>query len=131
MSQIDVITTGGATVSGTVPVADGAGGYAWQTAASAAAGASRTITSATTITASDSIIAADATGAAFSQPLPAAFAGILTIDAITATTHLVTLTPAGSDTIEGASSLTLGDQASGAPYQSVQLARVGTTWRVV
>lgn len=97
----------------------------------AVVGASRSITSATTITSSDSILLVDASSSAFSQPLPAAFVGVLTVDAVAANTHLVTLTPHGADTIEGLSSLPLGSQASGATYQSVQLARVGTTWRII
>lgn len=100
----------------------------------------RTVVAATSIVATDKTIQLDATSGAITQPLPAvaAFAGRLTLVALTTTTNLVTLTPNGSDTITipaapPVSALNLGTWASGAPYTSAQLLpdAANGTWRVV
>lgn len=125
-----------------VPHPDGSGGWAWGAGGGGGGGAAtlRTITAATTIVSGDAgnVIELDATSAAFSQALPDAttYAGRVTLVATTTGTNVVTLTTTGGQTIDppgvaAVSTLALGTQASGSPYQAVDLIPDGANWRIV
>jgi hypothetical protein len=96
-------------------------------------GSSHTVTSAYTLTSLDHVIMADATSAAFTITLPTAvgFNGRYTVEAITASTNVVTLATTSSQTIEGASTINLGTAAANAPYGAVDLVSDGANWRIV
>jgi hypothetical protein len=76
---------------------------------------------------------ADATSAAFTITLPTAvgYSGVYNIEAITSTTNIVTLSTTSSQTIEAASTTSLGTNASGALYSSVTLVSDGANWRIL
>ncbi|MEO5949834.1 MAG: hypothetical protein ABIQ04_00125 [Candidatus Saccharimonadales bacterium] len=92
-----------------------------------------TKTSAYTITANDTVILVDATSATFTLTLPTAagYVGRYTIDAISGGNNLVTVAASGGQTIDGAATTTIGNQASGAPWSSVDLISDGSNWRTV
>jgi hypothetical protein len=96
-------------------------------------GSTRTVTAAYTLAGTDHVVLADATSAAFTVTLPTAvsFSGRYTIDAITTSTNLVTLATTSSQTIDGASTTSIGTQASGAPWSSVDVISDGSNWRIV
>jgi hypothetical protein len=96
-------------------------------------GISHTVTTSYNLTNTDHVLMADATSAAFTVTLPTAvgFNGRYTIDAISTGTNIVTLATTSSQTIDGASTITLGTQVSGATYSSVDLISDGANWRVV
>jgi hypothetical protein len=76
---------------------------------------------------------ADATAGGFTRtlPTPVGSAGMkITIDAITTGVNLVTVATAAG-TIDGAATLNLGTQASGAPYKCAEFRSDGTIWRIV
>jgi hypothetical protein len=96
-------------------------------------GSSHTVTSTYTMTGTDHVVMADATGGGFTITLPTAvgFSGRYTIDAVTSTTNVVTLSTTSSQTIDGSSSTTLGTGASGAYWTSVDLVSDGANWHTV
>jgi hypothetical protein len=96
-------------------------------------GSSHTVTSTYTMTGTDHVVMADATGGGFTITLPTAvgFSGRYTIDAVTSTTNIVTLSTTSSQTIDGSSSTTLGTGASGAYWTSVDLVSDGANWHTV
>lgn len=93
----------------------------------------RSISSNYTLIATDHVILADATSAGFTITLPTAvgYIGRYTIDAITSTANLVTVVTSSSQTIDGVSTTTVGTQASGATWSSVDLISDGSNWRSV
>jgi hypothetical protein len=101
--------------------------------ASLVTGTSHTVTTAYTLTGSDHVVLADATSAAFTVTLPTAvgFSGRYTIDAISTGNNIVTLATTSSQTIDGSSTTTLGTQASGAYWSSVDLISDGSNWRSI
>jgi hypothetical protein len=101
--------------------------------ASVVIGYTHTVTATYAIVNTDHNVLADATSAAFTVTLPTAvgYSGRYTIDDITSTANLVTLATTSSQTIDGNSSTTLGTQASGAPWSSIDLISDGANWRSV
>lgn len=91
-----------------------------------------TITGATAIVPTEfAAFFVDSTGGPFTVTLPPAASCVglpVRIKAITSVSNLVTVACSGSDTIDGASSITLG---SGGSYQGVVLISDDGTWRVV
>lgn len=104
-----------------------------QIPSSVATGSQRTASTTDPIVSTDHVIFYDATSAPFTATLPTAvgFAGVLLLEAITATTNLVTIATTSSQTIEGANTVTLGTPASGAVYTVVTLVSDGANWRIV
>lgn len=96
-------------------------------------GGSKTVTGAYTVATSDNVILADATTAAFTVTLPTAvgFSGRFTITGISSGNNVVTVATSASQTISGASTVTVGTQASGASYSSVDVVSDGANWRIV
>jgi hypothetical protein len=96
-------------------------------------GLSHTVTTTYTMTSTDHVVMADATSAAFTITLPTAvgYSGVYNIEAITSTTNIVTLSTTSSQTIEAASTTSLGTNASGALYSSVTLVSDGANWRIL
>jgi hypothetical protein len=96
-------------------------------------GSSHTVTTTYTLTSLDHVLLVDATSGAFTVTLPTAvgFNGRYTIDAVTTTTNIVTLTTSSSQTIDGSSSTTLGTNASGAYWSTVDLISDGANWHIV
>jgi hypothetical protein len=96
-------------------------------------GGARTVTSATTLLTSDTVVLADASSVAFTVTLPTAigFNGRFTITAVTAGTNVVTVATTASQTISGATTQTVGTQASGAGYSSLDVVSDGANWRIV
>lgn len=102
-------------------------------AASAVMGVSHTVYSTYTLTATDHVVMADSTSSGFTITLPTAvgFNGRYTIDSISTGNNIVTLATTASQTIDGSSTTTLGTQASGAIWSSVDLVSDGANWRTV
>lgn len=92
-----------------------------------------TVTAAYTIV-DDFLVLADATSSGFTVTLPPAVRSVgdpVTVKAITSGTNRVTLAAQAGDTIDGAATVSLGNAASGAAYQSVTVVSDDATWRVV
>jgi hypothetical protein len=100
---------------------------------SAVMGLSHTVSTTYTLTATDHVIMADSTSASFTITLPTAvgFNGRYTIDSISSGTNVITLATTSSQTIDGSSTTTLGSQASGAIWSSVDLVSDGANWHTV
>lgn len=83
-------------------------------------GAVKTVTTTYTASALDELVLADASGGAFTVTLPRAEDGTkrLTIKRISSGVNAVTIEPQGSDTIEGAASVTLATQWGSRTLQS-------------
>jgi hypothetical protein len=96
-------------------------------------GSTRSVTSTYTLVSSDHVVLADATSAAFTITLPTAvgFSGRYTIDAVSTGNNVVTVATTSSQTIDGSSTTTLGTQASGAAWSSVDLVSDGANWHTV
>ena len=89
----------------------------------------RTVTAATTVTLDDSLVCADATSAAFAVTLPTARIAsgrTFQIKRINAGANAVTVTAAGTNTIDGSATYSLAVQ-----YQSVTVQSDGATWWIV
>lgn len=86
-----------------------------------------------TIVNTDSVILADATNAAFTVTLPTAvgFKGRFTITAVNTNNNVVTVATTSSQTISTANTVTVGTQASGASYSSLDVVSDGSNWRIV
>lgn len=96
-------------------------------------GQTKTVTVAYTLVNSDHVILADPTSAAFTVTLPTAvgYFGRFTITYTGSSNNLVTVATTSSQTIDGAATVTVGNQASGATYRSVDIVSDGANWRVV
>lgn len=83
-------------------------------------GAVKTVTTTYTATALDELVLADASGGAFTVTLPRAEDGTkrLTIKRTSGGVNAVTIAPQGSDTIEGAASVSLATQWASRTLQS-------------
>lgn len=89
----------------------------------------RAVTANTTATSNDSTIRGNATAGAITVALPAAASvlGLLLIVKKTdASANVVTVDPAGSETVDGALTVGLSSQ-----YQSVEIQSNGTSWDVL
>jgi hypothetical protein len=89
----------------------------------------KTVTTTYTATGNDALVRADATGGAFTVTLPSAAAvpGLrLTFKKIDASANAVTISRAGTNTIDGATTKTLTTQ-----YQTLSLQSNGTGWDVL
>lgn len=86
----------------------------------------RTITASGNVAGSDVMILADATSAAITLSLPAAVASKgkrLIVKKIDASANAITIDPSGTETIDGAATVSLSAQ-----YQSVTIVCDGSTW---
>jgi len=93
----------------------------------------RTVTTATTLASNDGVVFVDPTSAAFTVTLPTAvgFSGRYTVTSTGSSSNVVTVATTSSQTIDGASTVTVGTQASGATYKSVDVVSNGSNWRIV
>ncbi|MCA9058609.1 MAG: hypothetical protein KDA85_08920 [Planctomycetaceae bacterium] len=86
-------------------------------------------TAAYTITTSDDIVLCDATGAAFTVTLPTAVGNTgrqLVVKRLNSGSNAVTVAAAGSETIDGASTVSLSTQ-----YQVITMVSDGSNWAVI
>jgi hypothetical protein len=81
----------------------------------------------------DDVVLADATSTGFPVTLPSAiaFTGQLTIKALATNENLVTVGTLGSQTVDGAHTVTLGSPGSGAPYRAITVVSDGSNWQIV
>lgn len=117
-----VAITGG-TINGT------AIGATTITGSSSVSLANRTITATTSAAAADYVVLVNATSAAVTYTLPAASSStnrILVIQKIDSSTNTVTVSPNGSDTINGAAS-----QAISTQYGAITVQSNGSTWTIL
>lgn len=88
-----------------------------------------TVTAAYTVTLADEYLRCDATGGAFTVTLPAASScpgQLFIIKRINSGVNAVTVSRAGTDTIEGATTVSLASQ-----WAKYQLLSLGTAWEIV
>ena len=96
-------------------------------------GSSVTKTANYTIVNTDHVVLVDATNGGFTVTLPTAvgYSGRYTIAAVSAGTNVVTVGTTNSQTIDGAPTTSLGTQASGATWSSIDVISDGSNWRTV
>jgi hypothetical protein len=96
-------------------------------------GQTNTVTANYTVLATDHVILADPSGGAFTVTLPTAvnYFGRYTVTYTGASNNIVTVATTSSQTIDGASTATIGNQASNATFRSLDVVSDGANWRVV
>lgn len=117
---------------GQLPAYDPATGTFIPAAGAVAVAQPRTVTTVTTIVATDTVVNYNLS-ASLNQVLPSAvgWTSRFTVSVVSNGNFYLLLTTVLSQTIDGASSLTLGPLAAGGSYQSVDLVATGGNWRIV